>query len=67
MSKKGKWIEKEYHVGNFNSETTGDIEITMVQGKCTKCKSYSYNLCQLYPVMYQYCPKCGTEMKGWDK
>lgn len=67
MGKKGKWIEKEYYVGNFNSETTGDIEITMVHGKCTECKSYSYNICQLYPVMYPYCPKCGAEMKGWDK
>lgn len=63
MKKRGKWIDVEYNVGTFNSEKTGEIELTIVNGRCSECKSYSYNICQWSIVMMKFCPKCGLEMK----
>ena len=62
--KRGVWLELTATYGVFNSEKTGEMEITMVSARCSECRSYSYNITQWMTRMTPFCPKCGAEMKG---
>ena len=56
----GKWIEVSFEVGEFDGDVSGKIELSIVTGKCSECKCYSYSLMQYMPVMPPYCSKCGS-------
>ena len=56
----GKWLDVSVEVGNFKGDVTGNIEISIVYGRCSECKCYSYHLMQYTPIMPPYCSKCGA-------
>lgn len=58
--KRGKWQEVSFEVGEFDGDVSGKIELSIVSGKCSECKSYSYSLMQYTPTMPPYCSKCGA-------
>lgn len=58
--KHGKWLEVSMEVGEFDGDVSGKIELSIVSGKCSECKCYSYSLMQYTPVMPPYCSKCGA-------
>lgn len=61
--KKGEWLEVSMEVGEFNGDVNGKCELTIVSGKCSECKCYSYSLMQYTPQMPPFCSKCGAVMK----
>ena len=52
--KRGKWLDVSFEVGEFDGDTSGKIELSIVTGKCEDC---------LFEGMTEYCPK---ESEGED-
>lgn len=63
----GEWEDVKFYTGEYTTGTTENVEISTTFGMCSVCKKYCDIFMQDRPIMHDFCPNCGADMRGGER